>query len=290
MAATDHGYVYELFRKLGLSDFQASTGEFLLVRPLRVLLLIVLALVAGRLAARAIKRLIRSAHQRSPLRVVTPRADQRADTVAEVLANLVRATLLGFAALMALGQFGINPGPLIAGAGIAGVAIGFGAQSMVRDFLAGVFILVEDQYGVGDTIDLSAEVSGTVEDVSLRVTRLRDDDGTVWFVPNGEIRRVGNASMGFSRALVDIPLARTADVAAALRALTEEAESMAADPGWSGRLTAAPEILGVHGITNDAVTIRATLTTQPGQQHSVARELRTRVTARLARDASPSRD
>ncbi|HVE93463.1 MAG TPA: mechanosensitive ion channel family protein [Acidimicrobiales bacterium] len=286
MAATDHGYVYELFRKLGLSDFQASTGEFLLVRPLRVLLLVVLAVIAGRLAARGIKRLIRSAQRRSPLRAVTPRADQRADTVAEVLANLVRITLLGCAALMALGQFGINPGPLIAGAGIAGVAIGFGAQSMVKDFLAGVFILVEDQYGVGDTVDLSAEVSGTVEDVTLRVTRLRSADGTVWFVPNGEIRRVGNASMEFSRALVDVPIARSADVEAALVALSEEASAMVAAEPWSQMITGPPEVHGVHGLTNDAVTIRATLTTRPGQQHAVARELRTRVAARLARDAS----
>lgn len=286
MAETDHGYVYELFRKLGLSDFQASTGEFLLVRPLRVLLLVVLAVVAGRLAARAIKRVIRSAQRRAPLRSPTPRADQRADTVSEVLANLVRVTLLGFAALMALGQFGINPGPLIAGAGIAGVAIGFGAQSLVKDFLAGVFILVEDQYGVGDTVDVSADVSGTVEDVTLRVTRLRSADGTVWFVPNGEIRRVGNASMGFSRALVDFPIARTADVESALRALTQEAEAMVADERWSATITGSPEILGVHGITNDSVTIRASLTTHPGQQHAVARELRRRVAARLAREAA----
>ena len=286
IAATEHGYGYELLRKIGLSDFQASTGEFLLVRPLRVLLLLVAAVIVGRIAGRALRRVVRSAQRRSPLRTVTPRSDQRADTVAEVLAKLVRITLLVLAGLMALGQFGINPGPLIAGAGIAGVAIGFGAQSLVKDFLAGVFILVEDQYGVGDSVDLGPELAGTVEDVSLRVTRLRGADGTVWFVPNGEIRRVGNTSMGFARALVDVPVPRAGDVDGALRVLREEADAMAADEAWAARLTGPPEILGVQGLTHEAVTLRATLTTPPGQQHAVARELRTRVVARLAREAS----
>ena len=96
---------------------------------------------------------------------------------------------------MALGQLGLNLAPLIAGAGIVGVAIGFGAQTLVRDFLSGLFILLEDQYGIGDTIDLRAEVVGVVEEVNLRVTRIKGADGTVWFVPNGEIRRVGNKSI-----------------------------------------------------------------------------------------------
>src|SRR6185369_16289116 len=115
------------------------------------------------------------------------------------------------AAFMVLGEFGINLGPLIAGAGIIGVAIGFGSQSLVKDFLAGIFILVEDQYGVGDTVDLG-EAVGVVEVVSLRTTRLRSVDGTVWHVPNGEIGRVGNKSQHWSRALLDVQVAYTTDI------------------------------------------------------------------------------
>jgi small conductance mechanosensitive channel len=191
----DHGYIYELLRKVGLSTFQASTGEFLLVRPLKILLILTLAVVLGRIAARAIRRVIGTAQARSPLRAASPRAEQRADTVADVVGNLVRTIIMVIALLMALGQLGLNLAPLIAGAGIAGVAVGFGAQTLVRDFLSGLLILMEDQYGIGDRVDLSAEVSGDVEEVNLRVTRLKGDDGTVWFVPNGEIRRVGNKSI-----------------------------------------------------------------------------------------------
>ena len=191
----DHGYIYELLRKLGLSTFQASTGEFLLVRPLKIALILVLALIAGRLASRGLRRLIGAAQRRSPLRAGSPRATQRADTVADVVGNLARSLILVVALLMALGQLGLNLAPLIAGAGIAGVAIGFGAQTLVRDFLSGLLILLEDQYGVGDRVDLSAEVTGVIEEVNLRVTRLQGDDGIVWFIPNGEIRRVGNKSI-----------------------------------------------------------------------------------------------
>jgi small conductance mechanosensitive channel len=195
MTNADHGYIYELLRKLGLSTFQASTGEFLLVRPLKIALIVVLALILGRIAARALHRVIGAAQRRSPLRASSPRAELRAGTVADVVSNLVRSAILVVALLMALGQLGLNLAPLIAGAGIVGVAIGFGAQTLVRDFLSGLLILLEDQYGIGDRVDLSTEVAGVVEEVNLRITRIKGDDGTVWFVPNGEIRRVGNKSI-----------------------------------------------------------------------------------------------
>jgi small-conductance mechanosensitive channel len=195
MTNADHGYIYELFRKMGLSTFQASTGEFLLVRPLKIVLILAVAMLLGRIASRALHRFIGAAQRRSPLRASSPRAEQRADTVADVVSNLVRWAILIVAVLMALGQLGLNLAPLIAGAGIVGVAFGFGAQTLVRDFLSGLLILLEDQYGIGDRVDLSTEVAGVVEEVSLRVTRIAGDDGTIWFVPNGEIRRVGNKSI-----------------------------------------------------------------------------------------------
>ncbi len=279
MTNETHGYIYELLRKLGLSTFQSSTGEFLLVRPLKIVLILVLAMVASRLSTRALKRVVRTAQTRSPLRASSARASQRADTVADVVTSIVRMAIYAVAFFMALAQVGLNLGPLIAGAGIIGVALGFGAQSLVRDFISGLFILLEDQYGVGDDINLGADVSGSVEEVNLRTTRVRGADGTVWFVPNGEVRRVGNASMEFSRAVVDIPLAKDADVVAALKMIGAEAEKLAKD--WPDRVTEAPLVLGVQNLAVEGPVVRVTAATAPGQQHAVARELRARVASRL---------
>jgi small-conductance mechanosensitive channel len=190
----DTGYLYDLLVELGLTDFQARTGEFLLVRPLRLLAIFLVALILARVGGRAVRRLVVSFQMRAPEPLRPARLDQRTATIAEVVVKLWRGVVWGIAVLVLLGEVGIDLAPLLAGAGIAGVAVGFGAQSLVRDFLSGLFILLEDQYGVGDEVRLVGDANGTVEDVSLRVTRLRNEDGTVWFVPNGEIRQVGNRS------------------------------------------------------------------------------------------------
>ncbi len=142
---------------------------------------------------------------------VNVRSAARAETITAVLRSVATGIIGVFAGVYILGILGLNLGPLIAGAGLAGVALGFGAQSLVRDFLSGIFLLIEDQYGVGDVVDLG-EASGTVEQVTLRVTRLRDQNGTVWHVPNGEIRRVGNKSQQWARAVVDIAVSPNADL------------------------------------------------------------------------------
>jgi small conductance mechanosensitive channel len=280
MSNGSHGYIYELLRKLGLSRFQASTGEFLLVRPLKILLILLLALLLSRLASRALRRVIGAAQRRSPLRAASARAEQRASTVADVIGSLVRIAILGVAFLMALGQLGLNLAPLIAGAGIAGVAIGFGAQSLVKDFLAGLFILLEDQYGVGDSIDLGDGVMGVVEEVNLRTTRLRAADATVFFVPNGEIKRVGNASMDFSRAVVDVPIGKDADVMASLTAISDVARALGEE--WKDRINESPQMVGVQNILAvEGPVVRVTATTSAGEQYAVARELRARILDRL---------
>jgi small conductance mechanosensitive channel len=279
----NRSYIYELLVKLGLNDFQARTGEFLLVRPLKILLILVLAVVVSRIASRALRRFISAAERRSPLRASSARAAQRAGTVGDVVTGLIRMVVIVFALLMALGQLGLNLAPLIAGAGIAGVALGFGAQSLVRDFLSGLFILLEDQFGVDDTIDLGNDAIGVVEEVNLRVTRLRGADGTVWFVPNGEIRRVGNASMDFSRAVVDVPIGKDADVLASIKSISEEATNLADE--WPDRITSAPHMVGVQSIVSvEGPIVRVTATTTAGAQYAVARELRARVLDRLRRE------
>jgi len=278
----EHGYVYDLLRKMGLSDFQANTGEFILVRPAKILVVVAVAFIVGRLGTRAVRRFVRSAQTHSPLRS-SARAAQRASTVGDVLAGLVRAVVWAAALLMVLGEVGVQLGPLIAGAGIAGVALGFGAQSLVKDFLSGLFILLEDQYGVGDIIKLE-EVTGTVEDVTLRVTRLRAADGTVWFVPNGEIKRVGNSSMEWSRALIDVLVAYGSDVGEVTGLLREVSTAFAAEEPWSADILEPPEVWGVQAMGTDGMTIRLVVKTAPRQQYAVARELRGRISERLRQE------
>ncbi|MBA3653748.1 MAG: mechanosensitive ion channel family protein [Actinobacteria bacterium] len=283
MAADNHGYLYDLLIKLGLSDFAARTLEFLLVKPLKIVLIMAVALIVGRLAARAARRFIRTGYHRSPMRPATPRATQRADTVSEVAASVVRGLVLAVGVLMVLDQLGVNLAPLIAGAGIVGLALGFGAQSLVKDVITGLFLIMEDQYGVGDVITLG-ESTGTVEDVTLRVTRLRATDGTVWFVPNGEIKRVGNSSMEWSRAVIDVIVAHETDVEKAATAILDEANAVAGDAAWKDSILEAPELWGVQAMDKDGLTIRLVVKTAPREQYPVARALRGRITQRLQRE------
>jgi small conductance mechanosensitive channel len=280
---SDHGYVYDLLRKLGLSDFGASTGEFLLLRPLKILLVLVAAAMVSRVAARTIRRGLRTALARSPLRAQSPRAQQRATTLGDVLAGLARTIIMGIAVLIILDELGLNLAPLLAGAGIAGIAIGFGAQSLVKDFVSGFFVIVEDQYGVGDVVDLGG-TKGTVEELTIRVTRLRSVDGTVWFVPNGEVRTVGNTSMEWSRALLDILVPYDVDMAQVSAAIKDEAEKLAAEDGWREKILEPPAVWGVQHMGPEGLTIRLVVKTAPREQDDVERELLTRISARLRRD------
>lgn len=274
----EHGYIYELLRELGASDFAASTAEFILVRPVKIALILVGALLLARIGGGFARRFVRGLHTRSPLRATSPRADQRAATVGDALASLWRAVVLAVAVLMALAEVGVELAPLLAGAGIAGLAIGFGAQSLVKDLISGLFILAEDQYGVGDSVNLGEPQVGVVEDVTLRVTRLRGADGTVWFVPNGEIRRVGNTSMEWSKAVVDI-IVDAPSLEGAIKTATKETARFAADPEWHDVLLEPPVVLGAQSMGVEGVTIRIEAKTAPREQAAVARALRARITA-----------
>jgi len=213
------------------------------------------------------------------------RAEARAETLGEVLRSVATLLVWGIAGITILGELGINLGPLIAGASIAGVALGFGAQSLVRDFLAGIFILIEDQYGVGDIVDVGdvggTQVVGTVEAVSLRTTRLRSVNGTVWHVPNGTVLRVGNMSQQWARALLDISVGYAADIGQAEGVIKEVADAVWRDPDWSGRILEEPEVWGVEDLAPDGVTIRLVVKTQPAAQFEVLRQLRVRLKTAL---------
>jgi small-conductance mechanosensitive channel len=249
----------------------------------KIVLILALALLAARLGSRLAGRSIRSLGARSPLREVNPRSEQRAETLAGVAVSLVRVFVWTFAVLLILGELGLNLGPFLAGASIVGVALGFGTQSLVKDFVSGFFILVEDQYGVGDVITI-ADTTGTVEEINLRVTRLRGSDGTVWFVPNGEIRKVGNSAREFARSIVDVIIPNKADLAGAMTAIAEEAAALVKEPAWAEAVLEEPEVLGVESIGADNVTVRVSTKITPAHRAPLAREMRSRISSRLQRD------
>jgi len=279
-------YACELVNKLGLTGFWARTAQFGLDRPLRILVVIVVAAILSRVLGRLAKRAVEAMAGITPVRRVSARGDQRARTLAAVTGSVVRIVVWTTAGLTILGILGINLGPLIAGASIVGVALGFGAQALVRDFLSGFFILVEDQYGVGDRVNVGG-AKGTIEEVTLRVTRMRSDDGSVWFVPNGEIRKVANATMGWQRAMVDILLPLGVDVDRALAVMAEETDALAHDSDWEHDIIEPPQVLGVEAMSADGLTIRLTARTAPQRQDAFARLMRARIAARLRREDIP---
>ncbi len=214
------------------------------------------------------------------------RRAQRAGTIGSLLRSTATFVVFGVAFVMVLDEFGINVGPIIASAGVLGIAIGFGAQNLVRDFLSGIFMMLEDQYGVGDTVDLG-EAIGDVEAVGLRTTTIRDISGTVWYVRNGEILRVGNFSQGFAIALVDIPLALQADVGRASE-LAQNAAREVAEVDHADDVMGPPELLGVQSVTPYAVMLRLTVRTRPGRQWAVQRALNARIQTALRSGGVPS--
>ena len=209
------------------------------------------------------------------------RRAQRLATIGSVLKSLVSFLVLLWILLQSLGILGVNVAPLIASAGIVGVALGFGAQALVRDFLSGLFMLFEDQYGVGDWVDLG-EASGTVESVGLRVTAVRDLHGTLWYCRNGEIMRVGNYSQDFGVAFLEFPVSYRSDVDRACAVALETATSAAAEEPMKSNLLSAPELQGVNQLSADSWTLRMSVVTRANQQWAIERELRRRI--RLAFD------
>jgi small conductance mechanosensitive channel len=203
---------------------------------------------------------------------------QRTLTMGSLLRSIVTFTVAMITVLTVMAIVGIPLGPLLASAGVGGVALGFGAQSLVKDFLSGIFMILEDQYGVGDIID-TGEAVGTVEEVSLRVTRLRDGSGVVWYVRNGEIIRIGNKSQGWSTAIVDIPVSYAENLERVIPLIREVVHRMDEAPEWKSKLLEEPQVVGVESMTGTAVTVRILAKTAPEQQYGVSREIREQVKA-----------
>lgn len=278
------------------SETWAGLSDWFVDRPLRILFIIALAWLLARVLRKLVSKFALQVAERSSrprtdesehllLRKVgvitnhaeqTARAHKRAVTLGAMLESLVSIVVWTTAAFLVLGELGVSLGPLIASAGIAGIAFGFGAQSIVKDFLAGIFVIVEDQYGVGDVID-TGEATGTVEEVGFRTTQLRDVGGVLWTVPNGVIQRVGNYSQVWSKSIFDMEVAYDTDVEHAMAVMKR-----VLDEAWQENLEEAtiieePEVQGVQAFGPNAVVIRAAVKTDPAEQWKVARLIRARL-------------
>jgi small conductance mechanosensitive channel len=249
---------------------------------LRLVVIAGLTILLVRLLAALTGRIARLARSDSPLSEL----EKRARTLAGLLKTVGTTIILVVALLMGLREIGFDITPLLAGAGVAGLAIGFGAQSLIKDVIAGFFILLEDQFHVGDVIQ-AAGVSGQVEQLSLRTTSVRDLQGTAHFIPNGEIKVVSNLTKGWSRVALEIGVAHEADLDQTLKILGEEARLLAADAAIGPLLLEPPQVLGVEAITDAQVMIRVLVKTSPARQWEVARDLRRRVKLRFDREQIP---
>ncbi|MGH3883412.1 MAG: mechanosensitive ion channel family protein [Pseudonocardiaceae bacterium] len=286
------------------NDMLSRYADAVVGTGLRILLIVALAVLIRLMTHRAINRLTRVTSEGPPPGLLRPlreqapeswrgtgllsrRRSQRARTIGSVLRSGTTLVVYGVAITLVLGELGINLGPIIASAGILGIALGFGAQNLVKDFLSGMFMMVEDQYGVGDIVDLG-EATGTVEAVGLRVTTLRDTKGTVWYVRNGEVLRVGNSSQGYSVAVVDLPVGHNADIPATTElAGRTAAELTAAGSALAPDVLEPPEMLGVESISSDGVTLRITTKVRAGRQWAVQRALLAGIKAAFAEAGIP---
>ena len=254
--------------------------------PIHIVLILLIAIVGRALLLVSVRKVVAGVvsgvkseakavaiDEESPL--AKARVVQRTKTIGSVLSNFITWGIALIAVTMVLNELGVEVGALIAGAGILGAAVGFGAQSLVRDLISGLFIVFEDQYGVGDVVDLG-EVKGTIEQVGLRVTQVRDVEGTLWYVRNGEILRVGNKSQGFTRVIVDLAFETSVDVEKAKTALLAAAKKLTKDD-----LVGTAEVWGIQALSGDSVVIRLVQQVAPKSGDAVARELRAHIVATL---------
>jgi small-conductance mechanosensitive channel len=251
------------------------------IRVLGIWLLAWVALHVVKLTARRIEQSVDDGDDS-----VTTLREKRGRTISQLLRSVGRVVIGTIAVLLTFNVF-INIAPILAGAGILGLAISFGAQSLVRDIISGFFILLENQFAVGDVIEAAGK-SGVVERMTMRVVVLRDLDGAMHVIPNGEIKVVSNRTRGWARAVVDVAIPYTEDVDRVINVVRDEAAQFSTDPAWGLQLDGAVEVLGIEELRDTSVVIRTLLKTQPGSQWNVAREFRRRLKNRFDRETVES--
>lgn len=267
--------------------FLIETGNLFQVDPydlLRKLAAVaaiwLLAWLAMRLVTVVSRRILRAVADGDDATMT--RSEKHGATISQLVHSLGRFLVIALAVLLTLNQF-IDIAPLLAGAGILGLAFSFGAQSLVKDVITGFFLLLDDTIRVGDVVVVAGQ-TGTVERISLRSVQLRDLDGTLHTIPNGQITTTSNRTRGWGRAVVDVGVAYDTDLTRALDILRDEAMQLAADPAWAPRVDGPPQVAGVQQLGADGVTLRVLLRTPPGRQHEVAAEFRRRIKERLERE------
>jgi moderate conductance mechanosensitive channel len=283
----------------GVDKLLHEHTEVLVARPARILLIILMALFLRLVLHRMIDRLTQATAQGAVPPLLRPlkehaatagvfelsplqseRRRQRAETIGSVLKSAASVAVFIVALLMILGQLDLDLVPLLAGTSIAGVALAFGAQNVIQDFLSGMFMILEDQYGVGDVIDVK-EAVGTVEAVGLRTTRLRDETGAVWYMRNGQIVRIANHSQGFAELVVDVPITPSMHLADTARMMLSVATAMAAEEEWREAFTGEPVLEGVQSIGREESLVRLTARVRPAEKWRAGRELRRRIRTEL---------
>ncbi|MBS2961874.1 mechanosensitive ion channel family protein [Actinocrinis puniceicyclus] len=265
-------------------------GSLLISHGAQILTIIVACVVIRVATTRAINRVVRHATRAAQGAgrllggtglIAGERTRQRTQAIGSVLRSLASAIIFVIGGLMIVSVLTIPIAPILASVSVVGVALGLGAQGLITDFISGIFMVFEDQYGVGDVIDAGA-AKGTVEEVGLRITKLRDADGVMWYVRNGSINRVGNKSQGWSRVVVDVPVAYTEDVGRAREIMALTADELFSDEAWRDRFTDdKPKVVGVESLDGAYVVIRIQARTAPQKDFEVARELRARLKAAL---------
>ena len=292
--ADDTGSWCARFYELTNNDVISRSADAIVAGVLQTTMIVVVAVVARYLLHRLIYRVVEGSTGARVSRLVSrapalgrdggvsaaERSAQRARTIGSVLRSIASVVIGTVAAVMVLAEFNINLSPILASAGIVGLAVGFGAQNLVRDFLSGMFMLLEDQYGVGDIVDVGV-ASGEVEAVGLRITTLRDGNGTVWYVRNGEILRVGNKTQGYAIAVVDLPVGHSADLDEATALIGRVAAGRVSGEDIAPDVLEPPEVLGVERVVTEGITLRLTVRVNPGKQFAVQRALNAAITSAL---------
>ena len=252
--------------------------ELLVERSIKVLLIIAVVLACAKLIHMLSSRILNEAHKAKLANNKDGHErEKRLATVVKLIDTTLRVILFAFGFLMILKELGLDITPFLTGAGIAGVALGFGSQSLVKDMISGFFILIEDQIRVGDVIKINNGLSGSVERMELRVTAIRDADGTLHIIPNGEIKSVSNMTYEFANAVVDLPVPYQTDLKKLIQAMTDVARGLEADSAWKDRLRGRPEFIGIVKFESDHMLAEISVKTEPHSRWAVAREIRNRM-------------
>lgn len=258
-----------------LTEWSSKIVPWLLLHGIKIAVVVAIGLVLYRISTKLIERAVRTAivadERMSPLA-----ESMREDTLIRIFTGLAHIVILLITVLMVLQEMGLMIGPILAGAGIAGLAFGFGGQYLIRDVISGLFIIIENQYRIGDVVSFDG-TGGLVEDISLRMTTIRDLDGTVHHIPHGEIKRVSNLTKNFSRVNMNIGISYSANLEHVVSVINKVGNELAADEKWKADIIQAPQFLRVDSFDASSISIKILGETQPIRQWDVAGELRKRL-------------